>query len=151
MHYRRWLAITLAVSAMSGCGFLPPGPPWEYPTVPVRGEVTVLGQPLVGGWIAFHPAGGTVGDQTVAVIDNQGKFQLDDCPIGKLQVRIDLNQAALAHVETVARQNPLIAPRLAGQLRQITGPGSVLRVHTSADRSNEFHFELFRANQDRSG
>lgn len=124
----------LIVSVLVGCEHTSPGPPWRYPTTTLAGRVTFGGEPLEKGWMSLQPFGGTMGDHVIVPIQD-GQLLAEKVPVGSLQIRIFLPNAAAQDILTRY-------PHLQARLNLIRDPGSPLEVVTRVDRPSSFTFDI---------
>jgi hypothetical protein len=98
------LTAVVLLAAFSGCG------PLQSPTVPVRGIVTLDGQPVAGAAVLFTPEQGRPAE---AITDASGGFVLhtfdkDDGAVpGNHKVTVTLSKADSAAVNNEGLENPL--------------------------------------------
>lgn len=134
-----WLTAVLVSALMLGCSHEGPQ------RVAVQGTVTVDGQPLKSGFVTFTPTEGTEGPKASAEIAD-GKFELerDSGPmVGKLRVEIRAQQdlgIALDDPEEFDAKAPRVLP--GNSIPPQYNDRSTLVCETSADRPNEFQFEV---------
>lgn len=117
-----------------GCEFNLPSAPFLPPTTTIHGKVTLAGEPVTTGWIAFHPRCGTVGDHVIVPLQADGSFEARGAPIGSLQVRIDLP-------ERIERDWSARSPMLAERFPRMKGPGAWLSF-ASTSGANECMVDL---------
>ena len=135
----RFVAATFLLTLVFlGCEFTPPGPPWEYPTTSVAGRISLSGQPAQGGWVTLQPIEGTVGDHVVGSVGPDGRFSMEEVPIGPLQVKVRLTSEQMEQVE-------FRAPQLLERLVLLAGPSSPLRLKSVAGEVVVFDFDLTRS------
>lgn len=99
---RRWLACGLLFMTMGvGCGSRPAS---------VSGKVTFDGRPLPSGTVLFHGPDGRVAH---ALITAEGKYVIEDAPIGKVRISVESHGAAPAGLPSSGRNAPATPPELA--------------------------------------
>ncbi|WP_145061863.1 hypothetical protein [Adhaeretor mobilis] len=135
-----FIACTLMVVATSGCSDNPL-------RLPVKGTVTVDGEPLASGQIVLVPLQGTRGPTAGAeIVDGEfsiassggplaGKFRVEvtaaQTTTGRKQADIDFNTGKLEQVEGTRQ---LLPPRY--------NSDSELTLEVTSDGPNRFNFEL---------
>ena len=72
---RTMACLALSLAGLAGCG------PSKGP-IPVRGRVTVAGQPLTGGELLFFPADSAVGRTGRATVGTDGTYEASTFQLG---------------------------------------------------------------------
>ena len=138
------LLSVLCLLCQTGCGGTGDGPP----RVPIEGEVTFHGRPLVKGSILFIPTDGTTGPGTGTTIE-AGRYELErerGPVIGKLRVEIradrDFGYDITEPTETVKH---IGEPMPRNEIPAQYNDESILTVTTTEAGDNTFDFHLPRS------
>lgn len=133
---RRVAAALLCVMGLSGCNSAPDDTP---ELVPVRGKVTLDGQPLEGASVSFQPVDGRRG--AGGYTNAEGIFELGyarsvGCPLGEHKVSISTRGEIQDEHGGVVGMRPETIPT------QYNGDTTQLVATVTADGPNEFLYEL---------